>query len=77
MRVAALDPDDKVALKPVVVGRNLGNKVQIDTGLMPSDRLVDNPLESTQTGDKVNVADPDPNMIARDIEAAVDKPPSL
>jgi hypothetical protein len=77
MRVAALDPDDKVALKQVVVGRNLGNKVQIEAGLLPSDRLVDNPLESIQTGDKVNVANPDPNMIARDIKAAPNKPPSL
>ena len=31
MQVAALDADDKVALKPVVVGRNLGNKVQIES----------------------------------------------
>ena len=29
MQVAALDGDDKVVLKPVVVGRNFGNKVQI------------------------------------------------
>jgi membrane fusion protein (multidrug efflux system) len=56
MRVAALDSDDKVTLKPVAVGRNLGNRVEIESGLAPSDRLVDNPLESTQTGDKVNVA---------------------
>ena len=46
MEVAALDGDDKVVLKPVVVGRNLGNKVQIESGLSLSDRLVDSPLES-------------------------------
>ena len=45
MRVAALDAEDKVALKPVVVGRNLGNRVEIESGLAPSDRLVDSPLE--------------------------------
>jgi membrane fusion protein, multidrug efflux system len=77
MRVAALDPDDKVALKQVGVGRNFGNKVQIESGLSPSDRLIDNPLESIQTGDKVNVANPDPNVIARDVKAAPSKPPSL
>ena len=33
MQVAALDADDKVALKPVVVGRNFGTKVQIESGL--------------------------------------------
>jgi membrane fusion protein (multidrug efflux system) len=76
-QVAALDTDDKVVLKPVVVGRNFGNKVQIESGLLLSDRLVDSPLESTQTGDKVNVANPDPNMIARDVKAAPNKPPNL
>jgi membrane fusion protein, multidrug efflux system len=77
MQVAALDGDDKVALKPVVVGRNFGNKVQIESGLALSDRLVDSPLESIQTGDKVNVANPAPNMVARDAKAAPTKPPSL
>src|SRR6202167_3412219 len=77
MEVAVLDADDKVTMKPVVVGRNLGNKVQIESGLVLADRLVDSPLESTQTGDKVNVANPDPNMVARDLKAAPNKPPSL
>src|SRR5580692_8397544 len=77
MEVAALDTDDKVVLKPVVVGRNLGNRVQIESGLLLADRLVDSPIESTQTGDKVNVANPDPNMVARDAKAAPNKPPSL
>ena len=45
MRVAAVDADDKVALKPVVLGRNLGNRVEIESGLALSDRLVDSPLE--------------------------------
>ena len=63
MRVAALDAEDKVALKPVVVGRNLGNRVEIESGLAPSDRLVDSPLESTQTGDAVNIANADANPV--------------
>jgi membrane fusion protein, multidrug efflux system len=77
MQVAALDGDDKIVLKPVAVGRNLGNRVQIESGLLPSDRLVDSPLESTQTGDKVNVANADPNVVARDVKAAPNKPPNL
>jgi membrane fusion protein (multidrug efflux system) len=77
MQVAALDADDKVALKRVVVGRNLGNKVQIESGLSLADRLVDSPLESIQTGDKVNVTNQDPNMVARDVKAAPNKPPNL
>jgi hypothetical protein len=81
MTVAALDPDDRVTLKPVAVGRNLGNRVEIESGLSALDRLVDNPLESTQTGDKVAVANPTPNAVARDstasVKAAPSKSPSL
>jgi membrane fusion protein (multidrug efflux system) len=77
MQVAALDGDDKVLLKPVTVGRNFGTKVQIESGLSLSDRLVDSPLESIQTGDKVNVTNQDPNMVARDVKAAPSKPPNL
>ena len=81
MTVAALDSDDKVTLKPVAVGRNLGNRVEIASGLSPMDRLVDNALESTQTGDKVAVADPTPNAVAPNSTASAKagpyKPPSL
>ena len=70
MRVAALDAEDKVALKPVVVGRNLGNRVEIESGLAPSDRLVDSPLESTQTGDAVNIANADANPVAPESTAS-------
>jgi membrane fusion protein, multidrug efflux system len=57
MQVAAVDQSDKIALKPVIVGRNLGNNVEIESGLSLADRLVDNPLESTQTGDTVQIAE--------------------
>jgi membrane fusion protein, multidrug efflux system len=81
MRVAALDAEDRVTLRPVEVGRNLGNRVEIESGLSPSDRLVDNPLESTQTGDQVSVANPTPNLVAREstasAKAAQNKPPNL
>jgi RND family efflux transporter MFP subunit len=81
MRVAALGADDKVMLKPVTVGRNLGNRVEIESGLAPSDRLVDSPLESTQTGDAVKIANADANLIApgptASAKAAPNKRPSL
>src|SRR5580658_4092073 len=74
MRVAALDADDRVALKPVAVGRNLGNRVEIESGLSPADRLVDNPLESTQSGDKVRVADSAPPPVAPESTASAKAP---
>jgi membrane fusion protein, multidrug efflux system len=81
MRVAALGADDKVVLKPVTVGRNLGNRVEIDSGLSLSDRLVDSPLESTQTGDVVNVgaaaATPPAPESTASAKAALNKRPDL
>jgi RND family efflux transporter MFP subunit len=81
MQVAALDADDKVALKPVVVGRNLGNRVEIESGLSLSDRLIDNPLESTQTGDRVNIASSEAKLLtpvsAAAPKAEPNKRPSL
>jgi RND family efflux transporter MFP subunit len=56
MRAAVVDDSNKVVLKPVVLGRNLGNRVEIQSGLSMADRLIDSPLESTQTGDVVRVA---------------------
>lgn len=59
MQVATVDANNRIALKPVTVGRNLGDHVEIEAGVSPSDRLVDSPLESMQTGDVVRVAGPD------------------
>jgi RND family efflux transporter MFP subunit len=59
MQVAAVE-GNKIALKPVQIGRNLGNRVEIESGLTLADRLVDNPPESMQSGDVVRVASADP-----------------
>jgi membrane fusion protein (multidrug efflux system) len=56
MRVAVVDADNKVALKTVVLGHNLGSEVEIKSGLARTDRLIDNPQESTETGEIVQVA---------------------
>jgi membrane fusion protein, multidrug efflux system len=56
MRAAVVGADNKVVLKDVVVGRNLGSRIEVQSGLSPSDRLIDNPLESTQPGDLVRIA---------------------
>ena len=65
MQVAAVDAGDRVVLKPVTLGRNFGNRVEIEAGLSPTDRLIDNPLESIQSGDAVNVADSEGSRVAR------------
>jgi membrane fusion protein, multidrug efflux system len=47
---------NKVELKPVSLGRNLGNDVEVRSGVALSSRLIDNPQEFMTTGDTVHVA---------------------
>jgi membrane fusion protein, multidrug efflux system len=55
MQVATVDGNNRVALKRVRLGRNFGNLVEIESGISLTDRLVDNPPESTETGELVQV----------------------
>src|ERR1700726_2258703 len=59
MRVAAVDANNKVVLKSVRLGRDLGNRVEIQSGLSLTDRLIDNPQESIEAGTIVRIASPD------------------
>src|ERR1700733_4649171 len=59
MRVAAVDANNKVVLKTVRLGRDLGNRVEIQSGLSLTDRLIDNPQESIEAGAIVRVAGSD------------------
>ena len=59
LRVAQVLPDDKLALKPVEIGRNLGNDVEVRSGVALGERYVDNPLETLQAGDVVRVGGKD------------------
>jgi multidrug efflux pump subunit AcrA (membrane-fusion protein) len=55
-QVATLDGHDKVVLKSVQLGRDLGDSVEIIAGLMPSDRIINSPPETLTTGDTAHVA---------------------
>jgi RND family efflux transporter MFP subunit len=55
MAVAVVGPHDRAIIKPVQVGRDFGPAVEINSGLSPSDRVIDNPPDSLETGDLVRV----------------------
>src|SRR6202040_3612529 len=55
-QVATLDGNDKVVLKSVRLGRDLGDSVEVVAGLSPSERIIDNPPETLVAGDAVRVA---------------------
>jgi RND family efflux transporter MFP subunit len=76
MQVAEVDANDKVSLKTVRLGRNLGNRVEIEAGVSLGDRLIDNPTESTQTGDVVQVASTDSRTPAVASEAKAEPTPA-
>ena len=56
IRVAMLDADKRVRLRPVKIGRNYGQNVEVLDGLTPADEVVLNPSDSLTEGDQVAVA---------------------
>src|SRR5215469_10985244 len=56
VRAATVGNDSKVHLKPVVIGRDFGTKVEIVSGLAPDDRIIINPADSLSEGDAVKIA---------------------
>jgi RND family efflux transporter MFP subunit len=61
-QVAVLDSHDKVVLKSVQLGRDLGDSVEVTAGLTASDRIINNPSETLASGDKVHVAQATPQV---------------
>ena len=55
-QVALLGNDGKAVLKPVQLGRDFGDSVEVVAGLSPSDRVIDSPPETLQSGDQVQLA---------------------
>jgi hypothetical protein len=56
MEIAIVGPDNKIELKPVTLGRNLGTEVEVLTPLTQADRVVNSPADSLATGDIVRIA---------------------
>jgi membrane fusion protein, multidrug efflux system len=54
-RAAVVDPNGKVHLQPVNIGRDYGVTLEILAGLKPSDSVVLNPSDSLEEGQQVSV----------------------
>src|SRR5712672_1755057 len=70
-QIATLDGSDKVVLKSVKLGRDLGDSVEVLAGLSPADRIINNPPETLAAGDAVRVA-----QAASQATAPASPPPS-
>ena len=60
LEVATVGPHDKVILKSIEVGRDLGTEIEVTSGVDPSDRVIESPPDSIANGDVVKVATPEP-----------------
>jgi RND family efflux transporter MFP subunit len=55
LSVATVVGDNRVAIKPVTIARDLGTVVEIASGLVPQDRVIENPPDGVAAGDGVRV----------------------
>ncbi|MEY4966420.1 MAG: hypothetical protein RL274_2003 [Pseudomonadota bacterium] len=56
MQVATLDANSRVRLKTITIERDLGDAVDVGSGITTADRIIDNPSDSFRDGDEVRVA---------------------
>jgi RND family efflux transporter MFP subunit len=56
-RVATVDPNGVVQIKPVKIGRDLGKEVEIVAGLDENERVINNPRDSLANGAKVRATE--------------------
>jgi RND family efflux transporter MFP subunit len=55
LSIATVDANDRVLIKPVSLERDLGAVVEIASGLVPNDRVIENPPDGIGTGASVRV----------------------
>ena len=58
LRVATVDDASKVTLKPVKISRDLGQTIEISTGIVAADRIIESPPDGLNDGDEVRVVEP-------------------
>jgi hypothetical protein len=56
LRLATVDGQDTVRFKSVAILQDLGNAVDIGSGLADSDRVIDTPPDGLVDGDRVQVS---------------------
>ncbi len=56
VRVAVVQGDGRVSVRPVTIGRDFGNSIEVVSGLHGDERIVVNPPDSIEDGETVRVA---------------------
>ena len=55
-----MDKDGKVNLRPITIGRDFGDTIEILGGLDATDSIVLSPSDSLEEGQPVHIAQPQP-----------------
>ncbi len=55
-QVAVVGPDNKVHLRPIVIGKDYGTALEVLGGVSVEDRIIINPADSLEEGQQVNVS---------------------
>lgn len=56
--VATVGPGNKVVLHQIKIGRDMGDTLEVTSGLTRTDKLIDSPPDSIANGDPVKIAQP-------------------
>jgi RND family efflux transporter MFP subunit len=56
VRVATVEPGNRVAFKPIAIARDMGDVIEIASGLSVGDRVIDSPPDGISNGDQVRIA---------------------
>ena len=56
LRVATVDAQNKVLFKSIKIARDFGSAVELASGLLPTDRVIENPPDGLLNGAVVNVS---------------------
>lgn len=56
LQVATIDGDSKVVLKSITIARDLGNEVEVNTGIKANEKIILNPPDAIYSGQKVRLA---------------------
>ena len=56
--VATVGPDNKAVIHQIRIGRDMGDTLEVTSGLSRTDRLIDSPPDSLENGDPVKIAQP-------------------
>ena len=56
LKVATVGQDRKVTLKTITIARDLGKKLEVQSGLTNTDMVIENPPDGLSDGDQVNIA---------------------